>query len=130
MAEFTKPKHGEICWQELATTDLEKAKNFYQTLFGWNLQQSKTTTINYSEIHVEESAVGGMLEINKDWGENPPPSHWQTYIAVDDADATVEKIKQFGGSVCVPPFDAPGVGRMSVVSDPSGATFSVIQFIS
>ena len=50
------------------------------------------------------------------------------YRAVKNTDETVEKIKANGGSVKVPPFDAPGVGRMSVVADPSGAAFSVIQF--
>src|SRR5690349_6203867 len=35
MAEFTIPKHGEICWRELATSDLEAAKTFYSNLFGW-----------------------------------------------------------------------------------------------
>ena len=42
---------------------------------------------------------------------------------------TVEKIVANGGSVRVPPFDAPGVGRMSMVMDPSGANFSIIQFV-
>ena len=28
----------------------------------------------------------------------------------------------------VPPFDAPGVGRMAMVADPSGADFAIIQF--
>ena len=129
MAEFEIPKNGQICWRELATRDLPAAKSFYSDLFGWNLEKSKVSTADdYFEIHIDSKAVGGMLEINEKWGENPPPSHWTSYVAVDNVDETVQKIVENGGSVRVPPFDAPGVGRMSMVADPSGAGFSIIQF--
>ncbi len=129
MAEFTILKHGEVCWRELATKDLSAAQTFYQELFGWNIAQSKVTPMDYKEIHVEGVAKGGMMAIDEKWGPEPPLSHWSTYIAVDNADETVEKITVNGGSVRVPPFDAPGVGRMSMVMDPSGANFAIIQFV-
>jgi predicted enzyme related to lactoylglutathione lyase len=130
MAEFERPKHGEICWQELTTKNLDAAAGFYQGLFGWSLEQSKTTEMVYKEIHYNEKAVGGMMEINDCWGENwqQIPSSWMTYIAVDDLSETIEKIKGNGGDVRVPPFDVQGVGKMSIVTDPSGIAFSVIQF--
>ena len=133
MAEFTTPKHGEICWRELTTQNVDKAKEFYQGLLGWKLEQSKVSpAMDYTEIHIDEKAVGGMMQINEQWGADweKIPAHWMTYIAVTDCDETVENIKANGGGVCVPPFDAPNVGRMSVVNDPSGATFSVIQFVT
>ncbi len=129
MAEFTIPKHGTICWRELATKDLGAAIEFYSKLFGWALEQTKITAMEYKEIHIDGVAYGGMMEINESWGENPPPSHWNTYIAVENADETAAKITENGGSVKVPPFDAPGIGRMSMVNDPSGAGFAIIQFV-
>ena len=128
MAQFDIPKPGEICWRELATKDLSKALEFYSALFGWKLEQTKLSQIEYKEIIIDGVAYGGMMAIDENWGPEPPPSHWNNYIAVENADETVEKIKANGGSIKVPPFDAPGVGRMSVVADPSGAAFSVIQF--
>ena len=128
MAEFNIPKHGEICWRELATRDLPTALDFYSKLFGWKLEQTKVTPMEYKEIHLDGIAYGGMMAIDEKWGPEPPPSHWSTYIAVDNADETVQKITANGGTVRVPPFDAPGVGRMSMVADPSGAGFAIIQF--
>ena len=128
MAQFDIPKPGEICWRELATKDLSKALEFYSALFGWKLEQTKVSQIEYKEIQIDGVAYGGMMTIDESWGPEPPPSHWNNYIAVENADETVEKIKANGGTIKVPPFDAPGVGRMSVVADPSGAAFSVIQF--
>ncbi|MEP7075553.1 MAG: VOC family protein [Acidobacteriota bacterium] len=128
MAQFDIPKPGEICWRELATKDLAAAIEFYAKLFGWTLEQSKVTGMDYKEIQRDGVSYGGMMEIDEKWGPEPPPSHWSTYIAVANADETTAKIKANGGSVKVPPFDAPGVGRMAMVSDPSGAPFAIIQF--
>lgn len=128
MAQFDVPKPGEICWRELATKDLPTAIEFYSKLFGWHLEQSKVTPMDYKEIQMDGVSHGGMMAIDEKWGPEPPPSHWSTYIAVANADETTEKIKANGGSVKVPPFDAPGVGRMAMVSDPSGAPFAIIQF--
>ena len=129
MAEFTIPKHGDICWRELATHDLDGAIEFYSKMFGWNLVQSKVTPMQYKEIVFKSAAVGGMMAIDENWGPTPPPTHWSTYIAVDNADETVAKITANGGSIRVPPFDAPGVGRMAMAADPAGANFAIIQFV-
>lgn len=130
MADFQIPKHGEICWHELATTDLPSAIEFYSKLFEWNMEQSKVTPVEYKEIHIEGKACGGMMPIDEKWGPTPPPTHWNTYIAVDNADETAARITENGGTVRIAPFDAPGVGRMAMVSDPSGANFSIIQFVA
>ena len=129
MAEFNIPKHGEICWRELATNDLPSCLEFYSQLFNWTLTQSKVTEVDYKEIVIDNEAVGGMMAIDENWGPTPPPSHWNTYIAVDSADETAAKIVAEGGSIRVPPFDAPGVGRMAMAADPAGAAFSIIQFV-
>ncbi|MEO6656588.1 MAG: VOC family protein [Pyrinomonadaceae bacterium] len=127
MAEFNIPNHGEICWRELRTKDLGTAMEFYTKMFGWELPQTKVSPIDYKEIVMEGKAHGGMMAIDANW---PPevPSHWASYIAVSNADETAAKITENGGSVRVPPFDAPGVGRMAMVADPSGADFAIIQF--
>jgi hypothetical protein len=56
------------------------------------------------------------------------PAHWSVTFAVDDADATAEKAAELGGQVVVPPFDAPWV-RMTVITDPQGATFTASKFV-
>ena len=128
MAEFTIPKHGEICWRELATDNSQKAQEFYQKLFGWKLEQSTVTEMDYKEIILDGKAFGGVMQMTEQWGDPLPPPHWMTYIAVDDVDASAGKVREMGGGVCVEPFDAPGVGRMAVVNDPAGAAFSLITF--
>jgi len=50
------------------------------------------------------------------------------YIAVDDVDALVKKTEELGGKVSVPPMDVPEVGRMAVITDPTGASISLMTF--
>ena len=128
MAEFNIPNAGEICWRELRSKNLPAAIEFYSKLFGWTTEQTKTSEMPYKEIILDGTAQGGMMGMDDpEWGGLP--SHWATYVAVDNADESAAKITANGGSVHVPPFDAPGVGRMAMVADPSGANFAIIQFV-
>lgn len=130
------PKHGEFCWNELATSNIESCKNFYGELFGWKFKENAVTSAEcesggmiYNEMSLDgQKQFGGMFQMGKEFGEMP--SRWMSYIAVDDVDASVEKVKELGGNVCVPPTDIPNTGRFCVVNDPSGATFSLITLKS
>jgi predicted enzyme related to lactoylglutathione lyase len=95
-------------------------------MFGWTIEQSKVTEMKYAEIHTDGKAVGGMMQSDENWG--PISSHWTAYIAVTNADETAAKIKENGGTLQQDPFDAPGVGRMALATDPCGANFAIIQF--
>lgn len=129
MADFEIPKAGEICWRELRTNNLDSATEFYSKLFGWDLEQSKVAQeMPYKEIILNGAAQGGIMPMDEHWVE--VPAHWANYIAVESADDTAAKITENGGSIRVPPFDAPGVGRMAMVADPSGADFAIIQFVA
>jgi hypothetical protein len=46
---------------------------------------------------------------------------------VADADAIAERATELGGTVLVPPMDAPWV-RMTVIRDPQGAVFTASRF--
>ncbi len=132
MADFNPGKYGTPCWYELTSANIDAVKDFYKELFGWQLEQSALSPVPYDEIHLDGRAFGGMMKIDENWGPDwdKIPAHWMTYISVEDCDATVEAIKANDGTVCVPPFDIPNIGRMSVCSEPSGATFTVIRFVS
>ena len=56
------------------------------------------------------------------------PPNWAAYIAVDDCDAAVARIKANGGQILVGPSDVMGsLGRMAACVDPTGAAFCVWQ---
>jgi predicted enzyme related to lactoylglutathione lyase len=126
------PANGAFCWNELATTDLDAAQNFYKALLGWEIKEGSAPGggMRYNEIVVGGRHVGGMYASGECGGEGGGaphmPPHWRSYVAVDDVDASATKTKELGGKVCVEPMDIPGVGRFCVISDPAGAVISLI----
>jgi predicted enzyme related to lactoylglutathione lyase len=110
-----------FCWAELMTNDLAGSAAFYKSLFGWGSKPSP----EYTEWSLGERSIGGMLEIQKDWGPMPP--HWLVYFMVDDCDAAVARAQALGGAVTMPARDFPGVGRIALLKDPQGAHFYVIR---
>ena len=60
--------------------------------------------------------------------EEQGPANWSVTFAVNDADAIAEKATELGGTVVLPPVDAPWV-RMTVITDPQGATFTASKFV-
>ncbi len=70
--------------------------------------------------------MGGMLPMRGDQWQGVPP-HWMIYVTVADCDERAKHAAEIGGKVCVPPTDIPNTGRFSVISDPQGAMFALIQ---
>lgn len=114
---------GTMCWGEVATREAGKAGEFYSGLFGWTLKPSGGP---YTEIMSDGRPIGGILQMG---AEFPPhiPAHWMPYFLVENCDASAEKAKELGGTVCVPPTDIPNTGRFSVLNDPTGAFLSIFQ---
>jgi predicted enzyme related to lactoylglutathione lyase len=52
---------------------------------------------------------------------------WNTYLWVDSADETADRVRRAGGAVAMEPFDVMNAGRMAVLADTEGATFNVWQ---
>ena len=112
-------------WNEFLTRDYDGAKEFYAKLFGYTYTDIGEGDMQYSTIEVGGNTVGGIGALPAQVPAGVPP-HWRVYFAVDDADATAEKIVALGGAVQRPPMDMP-YGRHADVSDPQGAHFSIIK---
>jgi uncharacterized protein len=114
---------GAVSWTELSSPDPKAACEFYGTLFGWSFDTMNLGQGDYHVIKVGTAAIGGIMK--------PPalgPSMWGAYVTVESCDATVEKAKSLGGTVCAGPFDIPNIGRMAVLQDPQGAVIQVISY--
>ncbi len=120
-----KGEPGAFCWNELLTNDTDTAATFYTSLFGWDPQSADMGGTMYTSFMAGDEPAGGMMAIQKEWGEVPP--HWLVYFAVADCDQSTETAQGLGATVLVPPCDIAEVGRFSVVQDPQGAVCGLIR---
>jgi predicted enzyme related to lactoylglutathione lyase len=116
------PKPGDFCWNELVTSSVPAAKKFYTSLLGWKTKPFNQGKVDYTIIEKGAEGMGGIMKCPQPGGS----AQWIPYMLVADVDATVKKAAKLRGSVCVPPFDVPTVGRLAVLADPQGAAFGII----
>lgn len=140
---------GSLNFNDLYTRDVERAKKFYGAVFGWSTLQLGGGFEMWSlpgygdhlerddpDLHKRMADVGApagfedvVASLSSIADDQPDvPAHWGLTFAVDDADAAASKAEELGGTVVVPPFDAPWV-RMTVLTDPQGATFTASKFV-
>jgi predicted enzyme related to lactoylglutathione lyase len=77
------------------------------------------------EFQVDGTSIAGATEMNP-MVPAEVPSYWQVYFNVDDVDATHRIAVEAGARELLPPIDFPG-GRMSILSDPQGASFGLMR---
>ena len=113
-----------LCWNELMTRDVGKARGFYAALFGWSYADVPMDDITYTLVKNADKDAGGIWPMSgAQWEE--VPAHWMVYFAVADCAATAAKAEETGGQVLVPPTEI-AVGMFAVIKDPQGGAFSLM----
>jgi predicted enzyme related to lactoylglutathione lyase len=128
MAEFEAYAPGTFCWVDSGSTDPEAARAFYAALFGW---EEDTRTMpdgsQYTEFRKGGKPVAGLYGLSEEQRRMGLPSHWMSYVSVDDAGAALDRAAAAGGSPLGPVTDIPDAGRMGLFTDPTGAVCAVWQ---
>jgi uncharacterized protein len=112
---------------EIPADDIERAKNFYGSIFGWELQTMpmengeytsvRTTAVDeQTQMPTEPGAInGGMFQR----AEGAPSTPVIT-IDVDAIDDALKQIEDKGGSTVTPRTAIPGMGAFAYFQDPEG----------
>jgi predicted enzyme related to lactoylglutathione lyase len=117
---------GAPSWFELHTRDHAVAVAFYRSVFRWETDDvSDTDEFRYTTMRNPkgEGELAGIMDASA-FLPDGVPSQWSIYWEVDDATATVAKVKALGGSVVMDVEDTP-YGRLATVTDPAGAQFKL-----
>ena len=128
MPEVSSHAPGSFCWVELATPDAEASRKFYSELLGWTWTDTPMSdTMVYTMLQKNEKFVGGLFQMHEQMLAQGMPPHWVCYISTDDVEAATARVAAAGGNVINGPFDVFDAGRMSIVADPTGASFGIWQ---
>jgi len=112
---------GVPCWVDTTQPDPEAAVAFYSGLFGWELENVMPPE-SPQPYFIGRLPGGDVAAVSS--GE---AAAWNTYVWVDDAEATAARVHAAGGTVLMPPGDTGDAGRMAIFADPAGAAFRVWQ---
>jgi predicted enzyme related to lactoylglutathione lyase len=108
---------GTPCWVDVAVDDVEKARAFYSSLLGWEIETGDPEFGGYASCRKDGRTVAGLSpKMSPD-----DPSAWTTYLATDDVRATSAKVVEAGGQVVVEPMAVGDLGTMALAVDPGGA---------
>jgi predicted enzyme related to lactoylglutathione lyase len=111
---------------EIPADDLDRAKGFYGSVFGWDLQTMPMAGGDYtvvmttpvdpeSQVPTEPGAInGGMMQRDE---RTPAPVITIDVAAIDDA---LSQIEAGGGTVVTPRTAIPGMGAFAYFQDPEG----------
>ncbi|HEX3486346.1 MAG TPA: VOC family protein [Micropepsaceae bacterium] len=109
---------------EFNTTDPQRAKSFYGSLFDWTLEDTDMGGgMVYTIIKVGEGTGGGLMKHPMPGA----PSIWIPYILVSDVAASTAKAKSAGGTVIKDVSEVPNMGSFSIIQDPTGGVIGLWQ---
>ncbi|GAA1855816.1 hypothetical protein GCM10009836_39980 [Pseudonocardia ailaonensis] len=100
-------EHGQVCYLQLPTTDVEASKAFYAGVFGWTVDDG---------TGFEAPGVIGQWITDRPVADAGP----LLWIAVSDMDRTLAATTEHGGTHHTAPFPDGDERTLAVVRDPSG----------
>ncbi len=118
--------NGIFGWNELMTTDVEAAKSFYGATVGWTFDEVKMGFSTYWLCKTNGRPAAGIMDMAGVAAPGVAP-HWFSYILVDDIEARVAHVESSGGVIQRKPFFIPGIGRIAIISDSTGASVGLMQ---
>lgn len=128
MSERSNYKQGVFCWADVMAKDAKALQSFYTQLFSWTAElQPSQGGPTYYIFKYKGKSVCGLVEMPFMMKVLGMPVVWNSYISVDDAEETAQKVSSLGGSVTLPVMDAMSAGRMAFLKDPEGASFAIWQ---
>src|SRR5688572_23307583 len=108
--------HHAIDYIEIAVNDIDAAKAFYASAFGWSLVDYGP---DYAGIQNEGKEVGGLRRDSEVRAGGP-----LVILYSDDLEQSVEAVIGAGGAIVEPIYAFPG-GRRFHFSDPAGNELAV-----
>lgn len=122
--------HGQIWWTELNTWNPDEALKWYGAVMGWTFTEAPTAAADKARPYYiamkDGRPVAGIFTLIKP-NFDGIPDHWFTYIAVENLEKTLAHSLECGGKTLREPFEIPGMGKMCVHADSTGAVMGLIE---
>lgn len=120
---------GNIAYFEIPSDDVERAKKFYEKVFGWEIRSAPMPGMpDYSSVTAGKPfKQKGMSYLNMG-GMNKrmwPGQPIMNYVQVDSVDKTLELVRQQGGKQMAEKLTIPEVGVIAFITDSEGNSLGI-----
>ena len=110
---------------DLPADEPERARKFYEALFGWKFQAPPGMD-NY--FLVETTARDGSKGLAGGMGKRMlPEQRILNYVGVDSLDESMAKAEELGAKVASPKMAVPGWGWLATIQDTEGNLIGLWQ---
>lgn len=126
-------KKNPVVHFEMPYKDAARVSKFYETAFGWGMNDAGpgmgnyvvavTTETDENNMNKTPGTInGGFYDLKK--SGSPEPS---VVISVENMDESVKMVKEAGGEILGEPQDIPGIGKWVSFKDSEGNRVSIMQ---
>jgi uncharacterized protein len=110
---------------DIATDEPERARKFYESLFGWKMTGPPGMTDYYL---IETQDLDGNKGVGGGLGKRGDPSQRiSAYFGIDDIEKYSRQVAELGGKVVQPKMTVPGWGYLATCMDTEGNVFGLWQ---
>jgi uncharacterized protein len=113
---------ASVVWFEIPADNVERAKKFYESLFGWKIERFPAAVENY--WHIDTGGADGTPD-----GGLMPRMHPQqpitNYVAVPSVDEAAAKVVKLGGKIMRPKTEVPHMGYFAICRDTENNEFAL-----
>ncbi|HJV63755.1 MAG TPA: VOC family protein [Albitalea sp.] len=111
---------GKFVWFEHSSTDIAKARSFYEPLFNWHTESMPLGAQRHHVIFNGSQRIGGYRR-----AADHERAQWIAYLSVPDVDAAFAAALAAGAHAIERPMDRGSAGRAARIADPSGALLAL-----
>ncbi len=106
-------KMNPVNWFEIPVKDLDRAKKFYESVFGVKLQMEEMGPMKMAWFPMLQDASGASGSLVKADGYTPSHEGTVVYLSVEDIEGTLAKIRENHGNTLLPKM---GIGKYGFIA--------------
>ena len=113
---------ASIVWFEIPADNVERAKKFYGTLFGWKIEKFPAAVQDYWHIDTgggDDTPDGGLMR------RMHPQQPITAYVSVPSVDEAAAKVEKLGGKIMKPKTAVPQMGYFAICRDTENNEFAL-----
>jgi uncharacterized protein len=117
---------ASVVWFEIPADNVERAKRFYESLFGWKIEKFPAAVADYWHIDTgggDETPDGGLMP------RMHPQQPITNYVIVPSVEEAAAKVEKLGGKIMKPKTEVAQMGYFVICRDTESNEFALWEKI-